>query len=98
MSKKSTRIEKVCISEILYNLTTPTEKTSWTILGMTYSTKSSTRCLLEQKILAILIGGSVIPAAVKTPDNKFARIIKPGRNMSAVKTPDKKFAQYLYSF
>ena len=38
------------------------------------------------------IGGSVIPAAVKTPDNKFARIIKPGRNMPAVKTPDKKFA------
>ena len=56
MSKnKSTRIEKVCISEILYNLSTPTEKTSWTILGMTYSTKSSTRCLLEQKILAIII-------------------------------------------
>ena len=52
---KSTRIEKVCISEILYNLSTPTEKTSWTILGMTYSTKSSTRCLLEQKILAIII-------------------------------------------
>ena len=37
-------------------------------------------------------GGSVIPAAVKTPDNKLARIIKPGRNMPAVKTPDKKFA------
>ena len=37
-------------------------------------------------------GGSVILAAVKTPDNKFARIIKPGRNMAAVKTPDKKFA------
>ena len=37
-------------------------------------------------------GGSVIPAAVKMPDNKFARIIKPGRNMPAVKTPDKKFA------
>ena len=37
-------------------------------------------------------GGSVILAAVKTPDNKFARIIKPGRNMPAVKTPDKKFA------
>ena len=35
-------------------------------------------------------GGSVIPPAVKTPDNKFARIIKPGRNMPAVKTPDKK--------
>ena len=40
----------------------------------------------------IEIGGSVIPAAVKTPDNKFVRIIKPGRNMPAVKTPDKKFA------
>ena len=37
-------------------------------------------------------GGSVIPAAVKTLDNKFARIIKPGRNMPAVKTPGKKFA------
>ena len=37
-------------------------------------------------------GGSVIPAAVKTPDNKFARINKPGRNMPAVNTPDKKFA------
>ena len=37
-------------------------------------------------------GGSLIPAAVKTPDNKFARIIKPGRNMLAVKMPDKKFA------
>ena len=44
-----------------------------------------------------LDGGSVIPAAVKTPDNKFARIIKPGRNMPAVKTPDKKFAQYIVS-
>ena len=43
-------------------------------------------------IIALIKGGSVIPAAVKTPDNKFARIIKPGRNMSAVKTPDKKFA------
>ena len=40
------------------------------------------------------IGGSVIPAAVKTPDNKFARIIKPGRNMFAVKMSDKKFALY----
>ena len=39
-----------------------------------------------------IVGGSVIPAAVKTPVNKFARIIKPGRNMPAVKTPDKKFA------
>ena len=37
-------------------------------------------------------GGSVIPAAVKTPDNKLAIIIKPGRNMPAVKMPDKKFA------
>ena len=37
-------------------------------------------------------GGSVIPAAVKTPDNKLAIIIKPGRNMAAVKTPDKNFA------
>ena len=36
----------------------------------------------------IEIGGSVIPAAVKTPDNKFARIIKSGRNMPAVKTLD----------
>ena len=35
-------------------------------------------------------GGSVIPAAVKTPDNKFARIIKPGRILPAVKMPDKK--------
>ena len=43
------------------------------------------------------IGGSVIPAAVKTPDNKFARIIKPGRNMPAVKTPDKKIC-LVYSF
>ena len=41
-------------------------------------------------------GGSVIPAAVKTPDNKFARIIKAERNMPAVKTPDKNFAQILY--
>ena len=40
----------------------------------------------------IFCGGSVIPAAVKMPDNKFARIIKPGRIMPAVKTPDKKFA------
>ena len=37
-------------------------------------------------------GGSVIPAAVKMPDNKFATIIKPRINMPAVKTPDKKFA------
>ena len=43
------------------------------------------------------MGGSVIPAAVKTPDNKFARIIKSGRNMPAVKMPDKKFAQYIVS-
>ena len=33
-------------------------------------------------------GGSVIPAAVKTPDNKFARIIKPGRIMPAVRMPN----------
>ena len=39
-----------------------------------------------------LIGGSVILTAVKTPGNKFARIIKLGRNMPAVKTPDNKFA------
>ena len=39
-----------------------------------------------------LTGGSVIPAALKTPDNKLARIIKPGRNMPAVKTPVQKFA------
>ena len=45
----------------------------------------------------IFCGGSVIPAAVKMPDNKFARIIKPGRNMPAVKTPDKKFAYYIVS-
>ena len=38
------------------------------------------------------MGGSVISAAVKTPDNKFGRIIKSGRNMAAVKTPAKKFA------
>ena len=37
-------------------------------------------------------GDSVIPPAVKTPDNKLAGIIKPGRNMPAVKTPDKKLA------
>ena len=42
--------------------------------------------------ILMILGGSVIPAAVKTPDNKFARIIKPGRNMPAVKMPDKKFA------
>ena len=35
---------------------------------------------------------SVIPAAVKTPGNKFAGIIMSGINMVAVKTPDKKFA------
>ena len=40
----------------------------------------------------LLVGGSVNPPAVKTPDNKFARIIKPRRNMPAVKTPDKIFA------
>ena len=38
------------------------------------------------------MGDSVIPPAVKTPDNKFARIIKPGRILPAVKMPDKKFA------
>ena len=43
-------------------------------------------------------GGSVILAAVKTPDNKFVRTIKPGRNMPAVKTPDKKFGIYIPSF
>ena len=52
------------------------------------------RTHLGQMILLALwlYGGSVIPAAVKTPDNKFARTIKSGRNMPAVKTPDKKFA------
>ena len=40
--------------------------------------------------LYILYGGSVIPTAVKTLDNKFARIIKPGRILPAVKMPDKK--------
>ena len=49
------------------------------------------------QITPIEIGGSVIPADVKTPDNKFARIIKPGRNMPAVKTPDKKIC-LVYSF
>ena len=43
------------------------------------------------KIISYKNGDSVIPAVVKTPDNKFARIIKPGRKMPAVKTPDKKF-------
>ena len=38
-------------------------------------------------------GGSVIPAAVKTPGNKLVRIIMPGINMVAVKKPEKKFAQ-----
>ena len=38
------------------------------------------------------MGGSVIPTAVKTPDNKFARIIKPGRIMPAVKALDRIFA------
>ena len=37
-------------------------------------------------------GGSVIPAAVKTPGNKLVRIIMPGINMVAVKKPEKKFA------
>ena len=67
----------------------------------------STNALLywkeEEKYIVSLVsyiinkGGSVIPAAVKTPDNKFARIIKPGRNMPAVKTPDKKIC-LVYSF
>ena len=51
--------------------------------------------LLTGKIIKPILpqnGGSVISAAVKTPDNKFGRIIKSGRNMPAVKTPDKKFA------
>ena len=43
-----------------------------------------------------LKGGSVIPAAVKMLDDKFARIIKAERNMPAVKTLDKNFAQILY--
>ena len=30
-----------------------------------------------QKQIKHFCGGSVIPAAVKTPDNKFARIFKP---------------------
>ena len=38
-------------------------------------------------------GGSVIPAAVKTPGNKLVRIIMPGINMVAVKKPEKKFAK-----
>ena len=49
------------------------------------------------KIISYKNGGFVIPAVVKTPDNKFARIIMPGRNMSAVKARDKKFAQYIVS-
>ena len=40
-----------------------------------------------------LNGGSVIPAAVKTPGNKLVRIIMPGINMVAVKKPEKKFAK-----
>ena len=48
--------------------------------------------LLHFSTYLVKEGDSVIPADVKTPDNKFARIIKPGRNMPAVKTPDKKFA------
>ena len=39
------------------------------------------------------MGGSVIPAAVKTPGNKLVRIIMPGINMVAVKKPDKKLAK-----
>ena len=50
------------------------------------------RNFYKKDLVYEIIGGSVIPAAVKTPDNKFARIIKSGRNMPAVKTPDKKFA------
>ena len=50
------------------------------------------KVLLCYEYKVLLCGGSVIPAAVKTPENKFARIIKSGRNMSAVKKPDKKFA------
>ena len=38
-------------------------------------------------------GGSVIPAAVKTPGNKLVRIIMPGINMVAVKKPEKNFAK-----
>ena len=38
------------------------------------------------------IDHSVIPAAVKTPGNKFVGIIMPGINMVAVKMPVKKFA------
>ena len=41
---------------------------------------------------AAVIDHSVIPAAVKTPGNKFAGIIMPRINMVAVKTPVKKFA------
>ena len=41
----------------------------------------------------IIFGGSVIPAAVKTPGNKLVRIIMPGINMVAVKKPEKKFAK-----
>ena len=37
-------------------------------------------------------GGSVIPTAVKMPEKKIGRIIRPGRIMPAVKTPDKKLA------
>ena len=43
--------------------------------------------------LVILNGGSVIPAAVKTPGNKLVRIIMPGINMVAVKKPEKNFAK-----
>ena len=43
-------------------------------------------------LMCIFKDHSVIPPAVKTPDNKFATIIKPRINMPAVKTPDKKFA------
>ena len=54
------------------------------------------RCIYFYTIVYSNYGGSVIPAAVKTPDNKSARIIKAERNMPAVKTPDKNFAQILY--
>lgn len=40
-------------------------------------------------IFTLFVGGSVIPAAVKTPGNKLVRIIMPGINMVAVKKPEK---------
>ena len=48
-------------------------------------------CILIS-IVSISRDHSVIPAAVKTPGNKFAGIIMPRINMVAVKTPDQKFA------